>query len=856
MDRLNSLKNKYKEKAKQLFSLRTIDKLDLKNSIRFTSMIEEYISVIVQDTNFPFAIACAGSFCRRELSPFSDIDLMFIHRADQPCEEEITALVTLFWDAGLEVSHTVRVKEDINRFYEEDLKSYTQLYEIRYLMGARDVYEEFESELNTALLQADSEKIFYSLLKERDIRHEKYGNSPKVIEPNVKLSCGGLRDVQILEWIYSFVNKKRLTTDNPEETYIEVFAETLKRTGDITQSDYVKLIKSYSYLVSIRNILHILHRQRYDRFEFQDQISVAKVLGMNEPDSYRALMKDYFAATSNHYRFQRSFLKRYFRKYEPSVPMNMAMHLDDDFFILGDDLHTFLEAPLSMSDMLKACYYRGLHNIYFDDRLRTTIIRSIEDPHISDIQQSAFYFRKIIQLPHNVGKTLSVMNELGILAAFMPEFRDMVGFLQHGVYHCYTADEHTIKTIENLEQLGESTNDLGMIFRSMKRKELLYLAMIFHDIAKPVNIEGHNIMGAEIADMVLQRLGYPDEDLAPVRFLIIHHLTMSKVAFQRNLNDPDTLNSFISKFNSLEDLDALYLVSFADLSAVNPALWTSWKHDLLRELYNKSRKMLEESLSGEDLLQRETAYLPEEISRHSHYVSSEVANDHIESINDQSYTLHFSGKEIASHIEEILTGDPISVIFNNDDDFTYITVITRDFPALLSKICGVLLINDINIHDARIFTRKDGIAIDSFNLTDFRSQKPVSPEKYDKIKKDLKMMLSDILQLNSELKRMKGRWWRIESKLFRKQGKIKISFEERERYTIIDIHSPDRLGFLYTVTRTLNQLGLSIYFAKITTHGDEVTDSFYVLDANKQRVSKNYYDMITADLTEAIQDIL
>jgi len=225
-------------------------------------------------------------------------------------------------------------------------------------------------------------------------------------------------------------------------------------------------------------------------------------------------------------------------------------------------------------------------------------------------------------------------------------------------------------------------------------------------------------------------------------------------------------------------------------------------------------------------------------------------------INDIAYAYQFSDEEIAKHVEEIQKGINLSTIFKELNDFTNVTVITKDFPSLLSKICGVLSINDVNIHDAKIFTRKDEIVIDTFNVTDFRTNSKIDPNKYDKIDKDLKSVISGMLQLNKEFDNMKSRWWRIENKFFKRKGKVNVTFEGHEKYTIIDVTSPDRLGFLYKITSKMNELGLAIYFAKISTRGDDIVDSFYVLDRDGSKISQNGYDLIKSELTEAIYEIL
>jgi [protein-PII] uridylyltransferase len=354
----------------------------------------------------------------------------------------------------------------------------------------------------------------------------------------------------------------------------------------------------------------------------------------------------------------------------------------------------------------------------------------------------------------------------------------------------------------------------------------------------------------------MHRLGYSEEEIEQVTFLVRNHLVMEQVAFRRNLNDAETLNNFTSKFKSVQELDYLYLVTYADLSAVNPAVWTSWKSELLAELYRKAESMLVEQITGEELLMSSTYILPEEITKHSSMISEKHVKEHIDSINDIAYAHNFSEEEIAKHIEEIQKGIKISTLFKELPDFTNVTVITKDFPSLLSRLCGVFSINDANIHDAKIFTRKDGIIIDTFNVSDFRTHQKIETERYQKIRKDLFDVITGLLELSQEFAKMKSRWWRIENKFFKRSGKVKIVFENHEKYTIIDIFSPDRLGFLYQVTRKMNELGLMIFFAKISTKGDDIVDSFYVLDRNGKKISPNDYELIITELTSTINQLL
>jgi [protein-PII] uridylyltransferase len=829
----------------------------LEFSKTYSVLIEDTIRIIIAERKFSFALASAGSFSRRELSPFSDIDLIIISRSIENDNDEIKNLITDLWDGGIEASHTVREFSDIKKYLSKDLHTFTQFFETRFITGDSKLYSEWNDKL-LSVLNVKSEKLLIgNFIQDVNERHEKYGDSPKMLEPNVKMSAGGLRDFQSIEWMTMISNKQLLNSQN-ELTQAEIFISHLQKQKLATVTECKRLLESYKLVLSIRHLLHIITNSKTDRLEFSSQIKLAPVFGYKESELI-GFMRNYFNASNIIFRVNHSIIKKYKVEFLNPLPDSLSYDLDDDFYIRNKVIFLKKKEALKMSDIIRVFYYRVSHNAGFDDHLRTKIIEATESSDESDSSQqdSSVFFREILKFPRHVGSTLSIMNELGVLSSFLPEFADLNGFMQHGVYHCYTADEHTIMTIRNLEKLKNQNSTLGKIYNSTKDKEILNLALLLHDIAKPVSISGHEIIGAEMTSSVMIRLGYKEQEIDRVGFLVKNHLLMEQVAFRRNLNDPETLNNFTSKFNSLEELDLLYLMTYADLSAVNPAVWTSWKSELLSELYRKSKAMLQDKISGEQLLYTTIYSVPKDITKYSDKITESSVQDHFESLHDDlGYMNHYSDEEIALHVEEINKGENLSVIFNELDDFTNITVITKDFPSLLSKLCGVLAINDANIHSAKIFTRKDGVVIDTFLVTDFRTHKRIEESKYPKIKEDFHSVINGFMQLHNEVAKLKSRWWRIENKLFKRSGQIKIDFEKHDRYTIIDVHSPDRLGFLYHVTNKMNELGLIIYFAKISTKGDDIVDSFYVLDRNGHKVSQSDFEFIKSELTNTITQIL
>ncbi len=856
MSTVKTITTSFLKKKEQLFN-QHLEQTDSFNfSVEYSLLVEEFIRTLAGSKRYKFILASAGSFSRRELSPYSDIDLIFIANSVEENEKDISDLVKIFWDSGIEVSHTVRDFKDIDKYLLTDLHTFTQFFETRYLLGSNTIYKNWNKTLLRTLTDEIRVNLLNALFEDFNLRYDKYGDSPKVLEPNVKLSAGGLRDFQAVEWMYIFKNKTLLDKQN-ETTQAEEFIHTLLKENITSKEECKRLLDSYKLILNIRNLLHLSTRQKTDRFEFASQIKIAEVFGYDE-SNLTQFMRKYFEASNALNRFSKSMIKKYTEEITKPIPSSLAIVLDDDFKLTGKIISHQANNSLSFSNILRAFYYRGLYSARFDESLRMAIINFVESTDNLTVNEnvSSVFFREVIKLPKNVGQTLSVMNELGVLGVFMPEFAELNGFLQHGVYHCYTTDEHTLMTIKNLEKLENNSSTLGKIYHKQTDKQILLLALLFHDIAKPIDIAGHEIIGAEMASSIMNRLGYSEEEIETVSFLVKNHLVMEQIAFRRNLSDPETLNNFTSIFSTVEELDLLYLLTYADLSAVNPAVWTNWKSDLLEELYQKSNAMIKKQVSGEELLISSTSVVPEEISKHSEEITETHAKEHIDSINDLGYTQQFSVKEIAKHIEEIRKGSNMTVLFKEQNGFTNITLVTKDFPSLLSRICGVFAVNDVNIQDAKIFTQKDGIVIDTFNVTDFRSHQKIENERYRKIESDLKRVIAGLLQLNKEVASMKSKWWRIESKFFKRTGQVKIVFEKHEKYTIIDIFSPDRLGFLFQVTNKMNELGLNIYFAKISTRGDDIVDSFYVLDRNSNKISLNDYEFIKSELKSTISQIL
>ena len=846
-----NFQNSFLHEREKIFSDESLSNHSLQFCVKYSSLVDNFIVELLESEQLESAIIAVGGYCRRELSPHSDIDLMFISPNIKENEKEIQKCITKLWDAGIEVSHTIRELSDIEEFLETDLHAFTQFFETRFLLGNKNLYDEWNSILLKLVEKSNKEKLIHQYYRDNKLRHKKYGKSPKVLEPNIKFTCGGLRDIHLIEWIYLIVNQ-RLLPDINTKTHTEIFFEELLNNSQIILKSAQDLISSYQFILKARNLLHLVDNKKGDKLVFDLQKSIALKLGYSI-HNWKEFMHEYFHATVIVNRFSMMMMKKFMDDYSSEIHTKSFEDLDNDFELIGNIIKYKNDKKLSRLDIMRAFYYKCSHNARFDQNLRSTIIESIDliNSNNSLCDTTSKYFRKMLKLPNNVGKTLLSMNEYGFLELIITEFKKLNGFFQPGNYHCYTADEHTLIAMQNLENLLEEEVHLVDVFNSLQSRDLLYISILLHDIAKPISITGHEIIGAEISKNIMYNLGYNESDNEIVQFLVKHHLEMPQIAFRRDLNDPMVLNNFLSIIPSIEALDLLYLLSYADLSAVNPRVWTSWKSGLLFELYSNSKSMLIKQLTGEELID-----VKMDNFLHKNNNSDDLMNEHLGQVDDSKYLFHFTQNEIIQHINQINNRTEISIFFKINDSFTNITVITKDSSSLLAKLCGAFVINDLNIHDAKIFTRKDGIVIDSFNVTDFRTHKLVDENMYKKIRSRIKNAVSGKLDIVQEIKSSQYKWRRLVHRLNNTEIQLEVEFEEHDKYNIIDISVPDKIGLLYNITKKLSDLQLSLAFAKISTKVDGVIDAFYVTKNNGNKIKPSEYQYIRSELMNEIKSIL
>lgn len=789
------------------------------------------------------AVLALGGYGRGEFFPHSDVDVMVLCEtgAQKGSVGEIaTDFLHLLWDAGLDVGHSVRTVDEALALHGNTLDSWTSLLESRFICGSAPLAEELFEMMKRAISAGRDTWLIEGIFADAQSRQSRFGSSVKLLEPNVKKSAGGLRDIHAAFWLHRGVDPAYFFPLHPVEPATRTFLEMLHAAGVLPDDIYGGSIDALRFLFRVRHEMHFLRGGTHDTLEYALQLMVAEGIGYKaktELSSVEVFMHDYYLhARTVHSLHQR--LGQRFREYlENGKEDGLSGRNVGSGFILRNDVLGVDPGVSSFDDprrIFEAFVLSAELDVPLDFGLRAVIERSSRCvfPDMPGAAECTSAFRRILN-SHSVARTLHEMNDLNVLGRFIPEFGDLVAFFQHNVYHYFTADEHTLIAIANAEKLREERGFLHEVFRNLRRKDLLYMAILLHDIAKPRGVADHEITGVEMSRVILQRLGL--EELFPeIGFLVRNHLIMEQIAFRRNVHDPETLKEFAGRFEKPQFLDYLYLLTYADLSAVNPGVWTEWKATMLEELYQRTAEVLARNLHGEQVDQFHHARREEVQGRLIDVLSADLpAEDvarHLRGMQNDSYFSLFTEDEIREHILRSRAGEQVSVMCVDTGGFTEVTVIARDAPFALSRFCAVLSANDANIFDANIFTREDGIIIDRFRVADAGTRKELDRAVCRKITEDLKLVMEGTLDLDHLFREHHRRWKRRLRQPANPSIRTDVRFEDNPRFTIVDVYAPDSVGFLYRVTETMSRLGLNIYFAKIATRVDGIIDSFYVLD--------------------------
>ncbi|MCI0706741.1 MAG: [protein-PII] uridylyltransferase [Ignavibacteriae bacterium] len=806
---------------------------------RLDALVKSIYTQSTHQEKLGLALLALGGYGRRELCFASDTDIMFLVRDDAEKDRAQVALNDLLHtllDYGMQVGHSFRTVPECIKLGETDFETWTSLLDARFLCGNRELAGDFFRSLKRHIAESDKKTFVRLVLNSIELRHRKYGTSTKLLEPNIKNSAGGLRDLHTLFWVLSGTGVVALPGATRSSTLSVSALLSLPRVKEIASKELITGAKrAFDFLLRTRNEMHLQAQGLHDTLEFGSQRRVAEGLGKRSVEKF--MQEYYVSARSVALLAQRAAGWAEHAYFSQAGRRSSTRH--GKFQVVNGALeYRSQNGVLSTHDVLTAGLLSIEHQAAFSSTLEDRILRRVSSLRPVRSSENVHLLQRLLNVRQGLGTILQKYNDLGVLARLIPEWKPMVAYFQHNMYHYYTADEHTLMVVAAAESLANAENEMGRVFRSLPRRDALYLACLFHDIAKPVNTRSHERAGVSIAKKALARIG-AKEIAEIVLFLIRHHLLMEQVAFRRNLSDPQTITEFAKHFNDPVQLDYLYVLTFADLSAVNKNVWTDWKGMLLSELYHKTRGLLTGEINAEQLhqsvaKQRITAH--EEIIRSlSGTVAADDARKHLEAIESPAYASSFGIDEIAQHIRTIEAREPASALFTHRNNVTEVTVIAQDAPFALSKFCGVLTANDANIIDANIFTRNDGAIIDKFRVTDYVHKSALSAERCIKIQSELAEVYQGGVDIDHLLDQHRMKWKR-RAKHLNPNTRVDVEFEDHPRYTIIDVYSFDMIGFLYTITGALSRLSLNIAFAKIATRADGIVDSFYVTDLEGKKL--------------------
>src|SRR5579883_2654074 len=744
------------------------------------------------------SVVATGGFGRGELAPLSDIDLLFLRPYKQtPRGEQIVEfMLYLLWDLGLKVGHATRTVEESLRYGERDHTIRTALLEARYLWGDKELFEELEKGFTQKFLTGDGRDFVEAKLAERDQRHHRMGDSRYVVEPNVKEGKGGLRDLHLLFWIARYLYR----VSQPSE---------LVAKGVLTHGEARHFERAERFLSTVRCHIHYLTNRADDRVSFDLQREIAARLSYQDRPGSRGVER---------------FMKHYYLH---------AKTVGDLTRIFVAALEDSRRRKPKLAALWQTLRPRQLEGFRLDgERVGAAATDMFQkDPEANRL------FMAMLTSSHDPETTLRRLNEAGVFGRFIPDFGRVVAQTQHDMYHTYTVDEHTIRAIGLLSQIeaGGFKEDHPLsteVVHKILSRPVLYLAVLFHDIAKGRGGD-HSVLGAEVAMQVCPRLGLSPAETETVAWLVRYHLAMSATAFQRDLMDPKTIQSFAELVQSPQRLRLLLVLTVCDIRAVGPNVWNGWKAALLRQLYHAAEQVLSGGTLSGGRGERIKAIQAEVGKRLTTWTDAEK-EEHF-GRGYAPYWLSFDPETLARQAELVRRAErekqPLAIEHRVDAgrSVTEVTIYTLDTHGLFARLAGAMAISGANIVDAKIFTLANGMALDTFWLQDLEGKPFDGPQRLARLAARVELSLSNRLDVRRELDSQRGSWPKRD-RVFTVEPRVLIDNNASDTFTVIEVNGRDRPGFLHIVTRALTRLNLQIQSAHITTYGERAVDVFYVKD--------------------------
>ncbi len=792
-----------------------------------SKLIDEILQNMCRALQLPktLSLLAVGGYGRGQLFPYSDIDLLVLLRndADLILREQLERFIGLLWDIGLEVGHSVRTIPECQEQARKDVTVQTTLMEARLLYGSPSLFKKFSQAM---LAIMDSTVFFQAKQLEQHQRHARFHDTANNLEPNPKESPGGLRDLQNILWI-------------SQACGLGTSWQTLAKHGLITQHE-ARQIKSHElFLQNLRIRVHYLACRREDRLLFDYQGTLAQQFGLSDSGNYRAseiLMQHYYRTAKSVNQLNTILLQNLRSRVTPAVPA-AALPLNERFQQRGELLEACAEDLFERepSAILESFLLLQQHPELKD--MSATTLRALwrargrVNQAFRNDSKNRTLFMQILRQPSGITRELRRMNQYGILGRYLPAFGRVVGQMQHDLFHAYTVDEHILRVVRNLRRfsVAEFAHEFPLCSRLMSefpRQEVLILAGLFHDIAKGRGGD-HSHLGSADAMRFCKQHGLSTEDTKLVAWLVENHLMMSSTSQKQDLSDPEVISAFASRVGSERRLNALYLLTVADIRGTSPSVWNAWKAKLLEDLFWVTHRRLSGDTAPQDgyLQLRQT----EALSIIRLYALSEQAHEALWSQLDTAYFLRHDAQEIAWHTRQLWakvhTPSPVvKARLSPIGEGLQVLIYTPDQKGLFARICGFFERINYNIVEAKIHTTRHNYALDSFLVLDPAHKTGHYRDLIGFVEHELAHRIATQAPLEPPVK---GRLSR-HVKNFPIAPEVGIRQDERGAYHVMSITAGDRPGLLYSIACVLVNYRIDVHTAKINTLGERAENVFLI----------------------------